>query len=351
MAGLTALALAGGASALAGGIGSYLSNMSAADRAAALQDKSLQDWINIQIPDPEKQKLALQQFVSQGKLAPQLEQAIQQQPSEFAKITEGVQERSAQNRALQELQGIGNNGGLRLQDRAALQDAQMSSTNKARGDRLAIDSEMARRGLGGSGFALQNQIAAQQADSDRNARSSLTAAGSAQDRALQSLIQAGQLGGQMRTQGFQEQSAKAQAQDAINKFNTGNLQDVQQRNIGTQNAAQATNLAAAQTLSNQNTNLANDQQKYNQGLAQKNFDNQVQLAQGKSGVLQQQAQGAIAQGQAQGNLFSNIGNAGVGAAASLSANQKDANTAAQQQDMWTQYLNTIKNQQKGTTIT
>ncbi len=213
----------------------------------------------------------------------------------------------------------------------------MASTNKARGDRLAIDSEMARRGTRGSGFALQNQIAAQQADSDRNAKSSLDVAGQAQDRALQSLIQAGQLGTQMRTQGFQEQSAKAQAQDAINKFNTGNLQDVQQRNIGTQNAAQATNLAAAQNLSNMNTNLSNEQQKYNNGLAQQQFENQAEIARGKNGVYQQQAQGALAQGQTQANLFSNLGNTGTGLAAGLG-----------QQDMWTQYLDAIKNKNKTT---
>jgi len=48
----------------------------------------------------------------------------------------------------------------------------------------------------------------------------------AQSRALQALMQGGQLGGQIRQQDFGEQSEKAQAQDAINRFNTANRQQV-----------------------------------------------------------------------------------------------------------------------------
>lgn len=330
MAVATGLLIAGGAAALAGGVGSYLANMSAADRAAALQDKQLQEWIKINIPDPKEQELALEKFVSQGKLVPQLEQAIKQQPTEFSKITQGVQERAAQNRALQELQNIGNSGGLRLQDKAALQEAQMASTNRARGDRMAIEADMARRGMGSSGFALQSQLGAQQADADRNARSSLTAAASAQDRALQALIQGGQLGTQMRSQGFQEQSAKAQAQDAINRFNSGNLQDVQSRNIASQNAAQAANLAAAQQLSNMNTNLSNDQQKFNNSLIQQRFENEMAIARGKQGVLGGQAQAELARGQQTGNFFQNLGQTAAGTTASIaglpSGQARSANT-------------------------
>ena len=59
MAGLTALAL--GASAI-GGIGNVIANMSASDRASALQNQALQEWLKVQIPDPEEQKLAMQKF-------------------------------------------------------------------------------------------------------------------------------------------------------------------------------------------------------------------------------------------------------------------------------------------------
>ncbi len=55
-------------------------------------------------------------------------------------------------------------------------------------------------------------------------------------------MQGGQLGGQMRSQDFGEQSSKAQAQDAISRFNAANSQSVQGQNVATKNTAQAANL-------------------------------------------------------------------------------------------------------------
>src|SRR5688572_25271534 len=118
----TAAAIAGGA-ALAGGIGNYLANKSAGDRAAMIQDKALQDWLKINIPDPKQQELALQRFVVEGTLDPKLESAIKADPSEFRNVMASAETKSAQNRALSELQAIGTQGGLRLQDKAALQES------------------------------------------------------------------------------------------------------------------------------------------------------------------------------------------------------------------------------------
>lgn len=299
----------GAAGSIFGGIANYFANKSANDRAQMLQDKALQQWINLAIPDPEKQKVALEKFVLQGELDPKLEQAIQANPSEFETIVTSAETKAAQNRALSELSQIGYEGGLRLQDKAALQDAMLESQTKERANRLAIADDMAKRGMGGSGFEVAAQLSAQQGGADRNARNSLGIAAQAQERALQSIMQAGDLASKYRTQDFNEQSAKASAADKINLFNTQNLQDVRQRNIAAQNRANEMNLANKQNIANKNTELSNYQQEYNKGLIQKNFENQAKRLSGMSGQYDKQAQLELQGGQNLGNLFSNMGGA------------------------------------------
>ncbi len=314
------LLIAGAAAGLGGALGNYFSNMSAQDRAAAIQDKELQALLAIQIPDPAQQRLALERFKQTGELTPQFQQAIKAAPSEFNKIVSDQRQKSAQNRALSELSDIGNKGGLRLQDKAALQEAQLQSQVQDRGARNAILDDAARRGQGGgSGMALQAQLQGQQAVGDRNARSALSVAGSAQDRALQAIMGAGDLATKGRGQDFAEQSARAQANDAINRFNTQNLMSTNAANVGIANNAQAQNLSERQRIADANVNTGNKEQQYNKELLQQKYNNQLGMANARNGIYNQQAQGAINQGQTQGNLWSALGQAGAGAAAAGSA--------------------------------
>lgn len=314
---LTPLLISGAVSAVSGIING-IANMSAQDRAAAAQDKALQEWLKINIPDPEQQKLALEKFVQQGELVPELEGAIQANPSEFKKITTSAFDKVAQNRALSELENIGYSGGLRLQDKAALQDATMEGQVRDRANRMAISEEMNRKGMGGSGFEVASQLMGQQGGADRDAQNSLRIAAQAQDRALQSIMGAGDLATKYRNQEYGEKSAAATAADRINMFNTQNLQDVQQRNINAQNAARASNLAQKQKTADMNTSNANYQQEYNNKLGQQYFENQAKKAAGAQGIYNNQGNLAIQQGQTTGNMFSNLGNAASGAGTAIS---------------------------------
>lgn len=318
---IAAIAAAGSVASAAGGIGNMVANMSAADRAKAAQDKGLQEWLAIHIPDPEQQKLTLQKFVSEGQLDPHLESAIKQDPSGLKQVSTSMAQKSAQNKALQSLQQIGDEGGMRLQDKAAIQDAMMQSNIKGRSDREAIVADAARKGQSGSGFELAAQLSGQQGNADQLANQSLKTAAGAQDRALQSIMGAGDMATKMRSQEFGEEAQKAQAQDAINRFNTSNLQDVHHRNIGSQNRAQEMNLANAQDISNRNTNVANQQQQFNKNLIQQQFDNQTRLAAGKTGQYNQEAQGELNKGQMIGNAASNIGG-GLGSSANAYAQNR-----------------------------
>lgn len=313
-----ALAIGGGVASLAGGIGNYAANKSAQERAEALQNQNLQQWIAVAVPDPEQQKIALKQFVQQGTFTPELERAIQANPSEFQKIIANPTYKGAQNRALSELEDIGYDGGLRLQDKAAIEDATLAGQARDRGNRDAISADMARRGMGGSGFDVAAKLQGQQATADQLSNQRLKIAAGAQDRALQAIEGAGDLAGKYRTQDFGEQSAKASAADRINLFNTTNLQDVQQRNLASQNAAAAQNLKEKQRIADSNIQQSNYEQEYNKKLAQQKFQNEAQKASGTSGQYQALAQNAQQQGQNLGNLYSNIGG-GVANAATAGA--------------------------------
>lgn len=328
----TALAIAGGAS-LASGVMNYAAQKSAADRAEMLQNKSLQEWIKLNIPDPEQQKIALEKFVVQGTLDPKLEHAIKADPTEFSKIAVNPRYAEAQNRALSELENIGYEGGLRLQDEAAIQDATLEGQAKERANREAIAAEMSRRGLGGSGFEVAAKLQGQQGAADREANQRLKIAAMAQDRALQAIQDAGSMAGQYRTQDFNEQAAKASAADKINMFNTENLRDVQQRNLASQNRANEMNLAEKQRISDQNVKQNNYQQEYNKNLLQQQFENETKKTAGMTGQYGGLAQTAMQQGQNLGNLYSNMGQ-GISNVA----------TTAAQQDFWDKYF---KNKKEG----
>lgn len=311
------------------GIANYMANKSANDRAQMLQDRMFQEWMQINIPDPEKQRIVLEKFVTEGVLAPEMEHAIAQDPSAFQSIVANDRDKVAQNRALGELEGIGYKGGLRLQDKAALQEATMQSQVADRSNREGISAEMARRGLSGSGYDVAARLQGQQATGDRDARSSLGVAAHAQDRALQAIMGAGDLATKYRGQDFQEQSAKATAADRINQFNTENLRAVQSHNVGAGNRAQEMNLAAKQRTSDQNTGMRNTQNAYNQGLLQQQYENKMKQLAGASGQAQMSAATTQRGGQLEGHLYSNIGSAAGQAMSSYGAAQQ-ADTAATQ---------------------
>lgn len=326
-------------SSVVSGLGSLIANMSANDRANLIQSQNFQQWMNLNIPDPKDQQIVLQKFVSQGQLDPKLQSAIQQAPTEFNKVIQDSGLAATQNKALSELESLGNNGGLRLQDKAALQEAQQQSQVDARSNRDAIASQMAQRGLSGSGFDVAARLSSQQGQADRDANNSLGVAATASDRALQAIEAAGSQAGQMSQQDLQTQQARAQAADSINQFNTQNLQNVNSANVGLQNYAQQYNLDQKQNIADKNTDLSNQQETYNKGLEQQQYENQIQQLQGATGTSNKQADLASDQGTNEGNAFTNIGG-GISNAAS----------AKQNQDFWANYFDS-QNKKKLTTPT
>lgn len=300
---------------MAAGVAPSIIGMFTGSDAKEFTDRAIKEMIAIKIPDPEQQRIALDRYQLTGELSPQLEQAIKADPSAFEQIAQNQKYAQAQDKALSQLQSLGEEGGLSLSDKADLQGQLITNANKDKANRDSITDEMARRGQLGSGMNLQAQLAGAQSAGDRDAQARLQTLGSARDRALQSIMGAGDLAGKMQTQDYGRQSDLATARDRINQFNTQNAQAVQQRNIAGQNAAQMYNLDRTQQVANQNTNLANEEQRYNKELAQQNYENQMRkssaLVPAYGAAANQANQDATQKRQAYGALGSALGQAGA----------------------------------------
>ncbi|MEI6478606.1 MAG: hypothetical protein WCO52_06520 [bacterium] len=142
-------------------------------------------------------------------------------PSASENITVNPALATAQMGALGAMQGEAAQGGMSAQSRAALQQTMDQTSQQERGQREAIQQNAAARGAASGGASLAAQMAGQQGAANRNAMAGTQQVADARQRALQSMMGAGQLGGQISGQQFGQQSDIAKAKDAISSFNAG----------------------------------------------------------------------------------------------------------------------------------
>jgi len=231
----------------------------------------------------------------------------------------------AQYDALNQLQEIGQAGGLTAMDRAALNQISQEQNREARGAREAILQQAQARGAGGSGMEILAQLQAQQDAAQRASSRGFNVAGQAQERALQALQQAGGLGGQMQQTQFGQQAQIAQAQDAINRFNTQQRTQSNAGNVTAANQGQMFNLQGRQNIANANTGLQNESALRQANIPQQQFQNTLGITGLQGQGLQTQAAQAQAQGQGNRQLIGGIiQSAGqLGAAALSDKNLKE----------------------------
>jgi hypothetical protein len=296
-------------------IGSSMIGAEQNSRARQKAEARLADIIGryerIKVPTVEEQRLILEEFKSAGLLTPELQKVVLQGDSGLKEIQEDARLREAQLGALTKLQQVADEGGMTLQDRARMAQIQGEVDQSDRGNREAIMQGMQRRGAGGSGQELAALLSSSQASTNRHSNEALNVQAEAQKRALDALMQSGQLGGQIRNQDWQVNSDKARAQDAINQFNTSLQNNVNSSNTDRVNQSRASNLANKQSLMNQNTQLNNQQQQYNKELIQQRYKNELAKVDGISGVSRDLAGLDVQRGKDQAAMWGGIGQ-GVG---------------------------------------
>lgn len=164
---------------------------------------------------------------------PELQNAIAEQlgPSGFEQIKTDSALRRAQMGALGKLGQIAESGGMTLEDKAVLNQITGQLSRQQAGARQAVMENMAARGTLGSGAELAQRLSAQQESAQQAGQRGLDVAAMAQRRALDAIMQRGQLGGSIRTQDYGEAANRAQAQDTIARYNADARQRAQAYNL------------------------------------------------------------------------------------------------------------------------
>jgi hypothetical protein len=263
----------------------------------------------LDVPQAQDLLKQLQDLQVVGTYRPQNLQTFEGGPTEYGKITEDPRMKSAQMNALSKLQNLSEQG-LSATDRARMADIQGELGAQQRGAREAIMQNAQARGVGGSGTELASLLANQQGAAERASRAGTDVAAQAEQRALEALLQSGQLGTQVRGQEYAQAAQKAQAQDAINRFNIANRQNVAQYNVGGMNEAQRMNLAERQRVSDINKTQRNQAL---MNLTQQQYEDELRK---RAGMTQQL--GGVAQSQAaQGSKQAGFWGGALGAAGAL----------------------------------
>jgi hypothetical protein len=259
------------------------------DGGSKFTDKSARLWDQLKGLAPEEQQYRLAQYVEQGVLTPTEAEAVSVGTDPYSGAEFDTVGKNAQMAALQQLQDIGSEGGLTASDKSKLAAIQNQEQSQARGSREAILQNAQARGMGGSGLELMAQLQNQQESVNRQSSRDMDVAAQAQERALQAIQQAGQMGGQLNQQQFGQQKSLADSRSAIEQFNAQNKQNVGLQNVAAKNQAQAANLQNKQNIANQNVDQLTQQQQLNAGAKQQAFNNQQAIAKGKSDALTNQA--------------------------------------------------------------
>lgn len=261
--------------------------------------KSRQDALNafnaVKTPELSALQVQLNDYVNAGKMTPEQAESSLLSSNAFNSIVTDPANNAAQKQALLQLQQIGTQGGLTAIDKAQLNDITAAQNQQNQSQNAATMQQAQQRGVGGSDLTAVNQLINEQGAADRAATSGTQVAANAQQRALQAMQGAGQLGTQMESQQYGEQANKAQSQNAIDLFNKQALNQTNLYNTQTANAAQAANLANAQAINNANTATQNSNKEYNAGQNQTVFQDQLNKAQGIAGVNQNAANSEQAQ--------------------------------------------------------
>ncbi|KKN30155.1 hypothetical protein LCGC14_0836690 [marine sediment metagenome] len=276
------------------GLFSSLFGSSGSDKADKMRQAAIDAFNSIQTPELKDLQIQLDKYVAAGRLTPAQAEAELLKSNAFNDIVTDPALEGAQKQALVALQEIGTQGGLTAIDKARMADITSEQSQVARGRNESIMSQARERGMGGSDISTINQLMSEQSAADRASRRGTDVAANAEARALQALIQGGQMATGMRTQDYGEQATRAGAENALDLFNKQTLNQTNLYNVDAANKAQAANLANEQAIANANVGTTNYERQYNAERNQQLFEDKMAKASGVAGVYGQWAGDATA---------------------------------------------------------
>jgi hypothetical protein len=298
MAASTGMAIAASTGAsLLGGIVGNMASAGDRSRAASAAQAAFDEINALGAPPDLSKKIILEHFKKAGVYTPKLEQEINAGFSKLEQVQEDPNLKDTQMGALRMLKDRAA-GGMSAQDRADLNKIRQQVGTDTQGKLEAIRQQMAARGQGGSAeeSAMGDRLAAQ-----------------AQQAALQSAMQSGQLGGNIRTQDFDVARAKAEAADRFKLFDVQNAQARQQRNVDYENKGQLYNLSESQRLSDANIGMENTELLRQNQAKRAYWQDQADRARMRSAARTNQVAGFEKEADATAKQWQGIGS-GVGSA-------------------------------------
>lgn len=250
----TALAVSAGAQIISGVLAQ---GAAAGDRRAQQQaiNKALDILKNQGYPPDMAKPLILEQYKAMGIYTPEVAKDVEK----LSSAMEGVQEnKEAVQMQLNALRGIAQRtAGMTPEDRAALMNVQDQMAQQQAQQQAAIQQSMQERGIAGGGAELAAQLAASQGSLARGGQSARDIMSQASQKALSALSEQGQMAGNIRSQDFAVQSAKAQSADLMNRLNVQNQMTQEQARVAAINQARQQDWANRQQMSNLNVGQAN----------------------------------------------------------------------------------------------
>lgn len=140
----------------------------------------------------------------------------------YDQISEDPATRSAQVDALNAMLNEGNRNGASIQSQAAIGQILDRTATADAMNREAVMQDMARRGQLGGAQEMAARLMGQQQNARTAALQGTQVAADDRNRALQAMVQAGQLGGNIRGQDYTIAANRANARDALAKWNAQN---------------------------------------------------------------------------------------------------------------------------------
>lgn len=199
----------------------------------------------------------------------ELLKAKEQADSEYNNIQTDPAIREAQLQALSEMQGVVDGGGTSIIDDANQRRFLNKANNEAKANRDAISQNMQARGMYGSGMEYVSQLNNSQNAANQISDQALETGANNANRRLGAIESLGGMSSNVRGQEYGEKANRASAQDQINQYNTGLINQTNQLNNANQQA--------------HNNNVANIQNQE----TQYNIDNKNKINMGNAGLIQQ----------------------------------------------------------------
>jgi hypothetical protein len=256
------------------------------DREAAKdQIRSIQNYYDqIKLPDIEQEKLALEEFKAGQMLNPEQQQIRQlSMQDELQNINLDPRLRQTQMNSLDTLSKIAGSGFTpdelnAMQQQRDAREGDLTSKLK----QLQQNQEM--RGVANSDMALAQRMMEAQGSANRGAQEARDMQAQAFRRSLDAITQSGNLAGNIEGTDYARGADLASALRGRETTNLQNQVNIEGNNVDRFNRALETNVGRVNLTGDKNVALRNDQQQFNRGLQDRDFQRRLQLGSAKSGA-------------------------------------------------------------------